>query len=745
MSGGIDIGAETVVVATPDGTRQHRNVVRAVDDAVGESALTVQAEETVYAIGGATDTPVDDRDGTTRLLDGVGQTHSADVAGSVLETLLDAGGETHPGGRLLDDDLYGYVGRDREALDRLSQLATDREFDVVPVDPGMAVCYDVFDTPPDGLGIALGGGRAYATLAVEGVPVATATVPYRGRWYDVTDAVPDVSAGGVRAAWNREQYRALFTDLAAVLAERAPAVSGTVAVALGGEAAPAGLRTADVRGVGDALGLPVGSVTVGETPGESPARGALVATQPDTQSGAIPAFAATDAYAPGFADIEATTDAFAGALTGEQTGSERAAAVRPREEQLGLALGAVVDGLDGETGGLRRQLDGVETAVESVEAELGEIAGQTVSSERVETLEATVDRTEDRVDALTEDVAEIQTLLAGLDGESADGAEVQGAFESVAVDAIQADIDAVESGLTERIEALWEETDELDSQLVDLSARLGDLSELEGSLESTDASVETLTDSVEELQRSVAALRERVDAAENRMATESDLSSLADEIDIVESQVEALREQLRTADWVQPAELDSHVRDLDALRETVVDHAQRLEGVEQSTSDLDDRLEQAFRNAAKAEALSSLQAEVSRLQRESSGEADPASSDAVDSRLDGLSEELDRLRATVDGLAEQSVTRSELTETTDTLDARLTDLEASNKGREQPQTDTGSNNSFVHQLLSVALVSAAGLGALLALEFDRPDIALGFLVLVAGPAVLLLVLDRANR
>lgn len=54
-------------------------------------------------------------------------------------------------------------------------------------------------------------------------------------------------------------------------------------------------------------------------------------------------------------------------------------------------------------------------------------------------------------------------------------------------------------------------------------------------------------------------------------------------------------------------------------------------------------------------------------------------------------------------------------------------------------------DQFLRPLLAVSLVSAAVLGTVLALEFERPGVALGFLVLVGGPAVLVWLLGRGDR
>jgi pilus assembly protein FimV len=772
VPGGIDIGAETVVVAAPDETTRHRNAIRVIEDraAVEDSSLTFQHDGTHYAIGTAAE-HAGDGDGDHAVERLFGGQQDGDLVGRALEALL-AAAAGRPRGT------YGCVDRDAAVLNAISDPTADREFELMPVDPGMAVCYEAFDPPPGGLGVVLGDGRAVGTLAVEGVPVATATVTYEDQWYDVTDAVEDVSTDSVRAAWNRGQYGAVLGVLATELAGRAPSVAGPLAVALGGSDAPRGLTAADLHLAGEALDVTVDAVTVADRPAETPARGALAAARVGERSGPVPAFAATDEYARGRVDIEGTTAALAGVVEdadapesadvdGTAGGGGTTAREGSRDESgVGPALAALAEQLDAETGRLDRLFDEVDETVASVEADLADLERESPSGERVGELEATVDRTEETLGEVTDDIAEIQAVLAGLDDESFDGADASGAYESVAVDALQDDIESVESALSGRIETIWDEIDGIEDQLVDVSAQLGNLPELEDDIESTQSSVETLTEQTGQLRQSLATLQDRVDGTEERMATTDELASVSDELERVGGELEQVRTRLRDADWVEPAQLDAQARDLDALRETVLDHARRLEGVEQTTSDLDNRIEQTFRNTAKAEALSSLQAEVSRLRSNLSGETDAgADTDALDDldervraldertralddRLSGAAEEFDQLRSTVDSVAERAVTRSDLDEQTGALDARTTEalddldarLAALENGRGQgDQTAVGSG--FARLVLSVALVSAAGLGAMLALASDRPDVAAGFLLLVAGPAVLLWVTE----
>ena len=231
MTGGIDIRETAVVVATPDGTARHRNAIRRLDeDDGGASALVITTDSGRFAVGNAAGATGGDEEPAEVLFGG--DWESAVYAEATEALLAETGGGPSVGAGVL-----GYVDCDPGVRGQLS--GPRGAFDAVPVDPGMAVCYDVFGVQPDGIGVALGDGVAFATLAVAGTPVATATLGYRDRWYDVTDAA-DVGREGLRAEWARIRYEALLGDLASDLAATAPALDGPVALALGGAAAPTG-------------------------------------------------------------------------------------------------------------------------------------------------------------------------------------------------------------------------------------------------------------------------------------------------------------------------------------------------------------------------------------------------------------------------------------------------------------------------------------------------------------------------
>lgn len=752
MTGGIDVRETAVVVATPDGTARHRNAIRRLDgDEAGTSGLVIATDSGRFAVGNAAGTGSDEE--PAGVLFG-GDLESAVLAEATEALLAETGGGPSVGAGVL-----GYVDRDPGVRGQLSGMRG--AVDVVPVDPGMAVCYDVFGTQPDGIGVALDDGVAVATLAVAGTPVATATLGYRDRWYDVTDAA-DVGGEGLRAEWARIRYEALLGDLAADLSATAPALDGPVALALGGAAAPTGLTEESTRVVGDELRVGLGSATVPEAPDVAPARGALVAAEnAGDPPGPVPAFAATGAYVPDLADTGAAADAFGTAIDRRVTtagtrsterrrgpadatgaaGTEASAtaAGEVRHARIASALGRLVERIDAEEtaeelGALR---DEMEDAVGDLAGDLEELDATTAPEAAVADLEAAVTEIEASLDDLENDVAEVQAVLAGLEGEaSLDVPDVSDAVGSVAVDALENDIDAVEEDLSARIEGLWEELDSVNDELVDVSASVGELPDLEGDIESTRASVEELREETAGIQESVADLRSSVDAVRENAATAGDVRSVADDLAAVGRDLDRLESAFDEVERTDPGRVDDLERDLGALRETVVDHARRLEGVERTASDLDDRIESAFRDTAKADALSSLQAEVSRI-RTSASDAHEEASAAVETAtshaetIESLEEDVDQLRQMVDSIAGSSATRSEMDDSLADLEDRIAALESTQGGR-------GVGKQTL-QVMAVGLGSVGLLAATLAVQLEQVPFALGFVALVAGPAAWLLL------
>lgn len=723
---------ETIVVATPSGTTRHRNAIKreAAEDGDTDGQRLFGARE---------------RDDEA----------VADGVESFLAEALDAQLRATPGATTR----VGYVDRDPAVRTQLERAASSLDVEFERIDPGMAVCYDVFGPQPGGVGVALDDGLAVGTLAVGGIPVATARIEYGNRWYDVTESQATLDGDGARSEWARVRYGAVLGELLAELATQAPSLADPVAVAIGGGAAPSGIGDEDsgiVTGQGVAE---IESVTVAETPDESPARGALVAVDEDKDGPkAVPAYAVTDGYATGLADTAVAAEALAAggepdsavgaghdgtlepspAPAGQPTAAdaERGQRHTRDHQQLAAVLDYLVESVDDA-----EDADRLATLREEITASMAELEGdldmleeQTASTESVADLESSVADVRGTLDELETDVAEIRTILTGLDGDAEfDAPELADALESIAVDTLQDDIDGINETLSNRIETLWGEIDEINDRIVDVSAQVRELPDLEENLATVNGSIDELSTETTEIRRSITELRDQLDSLDGQAVRTDELQSVQAELDTLAADHDQLRTRFENVERADPAAVADLQRDLDALQDTVVNHARRLEGVERTVSDLDDRIGEAFRNTAKADALSSLQAEVSRIEdradsAERTASAVEETTTNLETAVEKLQDDVDQIRQMVDSVAETTVTRSEL----DELDASITDVE-------QQIPEKGVTTRFMLQLLGVALAGAGGLGTLLASQFGENVIAFGFVLLVFAPAIWLLI------
>lgn len=757
MIGGINIGTETITVATPAGTSRHRNAIQSLGEPGSDDDMFVyQSENSSYAVGNAVENAVDT--GIQPLFgDAEESTGARDCRGKFLAEIMSGEAGAAPG----SEGRIGVVDRDTDVRAQLTRAATQLDNAVEPIDPGMAVCYDVLGEEPTAIGIALFRQSAFATLAVAGVPVATARVEHDQRWYSL-DGDTDLGEKTPKSEWTTIRYETLLADLAAEMATVAPSVGDEIAVAIGGPVAPSGATDGVATVLGDEIQREIASVTVAETPAESPARGALAAVQNESERGPVPAFATTDSYVPALADTSAIPaalvgdreqsampagDADASEATEPEAKQYRLQRAQDHQTKLATAVGRLVEFVDDEK--LRKKLEDIESelqaAISELETELEAIEAQAPPAEAVSDLEATVNRLEATLSETEDDVQTIQSMLAGLDeSEGMAGVETTEAMESVATDALQDNIEDVRDDLSGRIEGIWDQVDELNNELVDVTAQVEDLPDLESDLRSTTDSIDDLTDDFDGLRNALAGLREDVEALEEKSVTGQQLQSVRTRLDSVASDLGELETSFRELDRADPARVDELHRDLDALQETVVDHARRLEGVERTTSDLDDRITQAFQDTAKAEALSSLQAEVSRI-RESATDASEtatdaaASADDLDGAVQSLQNDIGQVRTTVDGLAESSVTRSELQSIesqVQDIESRFENLQAQQEAiRDQLSQQGGTLDPTPLYLAAAGLASAGGLAAFYALDAEQPAFAAGFAVLVVGPAL----------
>lgn len=794
---GIDIG-EIVITATPEGTTQYRNAIRRVDDDGGaDEPFTIQTDSGTYVIGdAATDSGGNGSEPVGRLV-GESSEQTYQVTSAAIEALLaDTIESDSEDGLVPDSDgAVGYVDRGFEG-DSVPAILSELGFDVERLDPGMAICYDVFEATPSGIGVAIGDGRAFATLAVAGVPVATAQVDYRDTWYDIgtaADAVeatqngegsPDGSdeghsdssegrqadSEGPRADWREIQYESLLSDLFIDLAGRAPALGQPVAIALGGERAPSGMDEQIASVATAELGVEVESVTVAESPAGSLARGALYAVDGTGEgSTTIPAFAADAGYTPTLADVDAATAAFdegrdrptakanrtADGTDPDELASAGVVSVDQDERhraRLATAHERLVGHLEAESEQLETVRGEVESATADIKRELDQLDEETAAADVVADMESSVGSLERTIDEMETDIAEIRGVLSGLDDDASfDAPEMStDALGSMAVDTLQNDIDDVESNLSSRVDQLWSVFDDLNDELVDVRADLADLADVESGLESTRDAVEDLDRETDDLRRSIQGLDESLDDLEAETATTSDVESVSRDLNSVAGELESLRRDFTTAEWADPETVDSIGRDLDALRDTVLNQGKRLEGIERSTSDLDDRIERAFQDTAKAEALASVQTEVSRIRQSASSahemaETAESTSQAVDNTVAEIENDIEQFRSMIDSIAGSSATRSEMEEAIQDLEVRIEGFEATVNDDladfEERMMERGVATKVMVQAMAGGLIFAGALSAFLVYShqaIDEPGLAAAFFVLVAGPALFVL-------
>lgn len=776
MPAGLDIGEKTVFVATSGGTTRYRNAVcRVEDDAEFEdSRQHIRTESGVYAVGDAVEEYANrGADNVQRLLGGAGDVPH-EVSARAIEALLLASNDSDS--EQPSDARVGYVDRYPDERATARAVLDELEADSVTVDPAVAVCYESFETAASGLGIFIDDGRAVATLVAGGVPVASATVTYDGRWYDVTGAATVADGEGPKADWARIRYETLLGNLAFELSADAPAFEQPLSVVVGGGCAPLGLESHLVSVFAEGLQTAVESVTIVDSSDDAPARGALIAARSDSeQHGAVPGFAADVGYVPALADISETVAVFdsggrdartrvagsdarerADGQRGDGTDSNTMATTRHRVDhystRLATAHDQLVTAIEAEGTGmfeLEEFREDVWEAIETIEDELELLDEEAARAQTLGDLDESVAELEQAFEDAEEDVREVRAVLSGLDGDQSielpEGSTR--ALDSMAIDTLEHDIDAVESNLSDRIDQLWSELDDINSTLVDVSAELRDVPALESKLESTTESVASLTEEAATLRQSLANLQEEIDDSEQETATVDEVDSVADQLDQVADDLDDVQKRVNEIDQAEPEGLDDIQHDLDTVRNVLNTHESRLEGVERTTSDLDDRVVQAFQDTAKTEALSSVQTEVSRLQQQTTSTQETATSaeqtaEKLEKEVETLQRDVEQIRTMSDRLAESSVTRSELGESLDEVSDRLDQLETEFEETSTALTEQldnvsnqGAASTSMLQVLSVALASAGLLGALLAAELDQTVAAAGFIVLVVGSAV----------
>lgn len=794
---GIDVGTRTIHVATSQGASRYDNVIRRAGagerDEPVEGAIRVESGDEVYVVATHDETDRDDED-VGRLFGDRSQTLGG-LRGDAVEAFLAAAGDEEAAGNLR------YVAREGDA-DPLAAVATGLGHDVADLNAGMAVIYDVMDAPATGLGIAVTSDQAVATLAAAGVPVATASIDIDGDWFDVAEDASG-TLNGPTGDWIARQYETLFGDLAAALATSSPALDDPVPAAVGGEAAPADNTGGLADALTSALPMRVGSVTVADDPDASLARGALIAAEADDGSETpLPTFVTPVSFVGTLADVRAASDAFgAGARRAVQAESSAGATdgdleqvvARTRADLATLdrrgamtaqGLSDLADRMESGSAGdleslradfetlesrlpddaaleslerdLSDELGALRETVEAIEARLESLDEAAASADAVADLEARLDSLDEVVTDLEDDAEKIRAAIAGLDADAdIDAPDVSSeGIDTLRADALQDELEDVETDLTERIEGIWSELDELDDRIVDLKATAGAVPDLESTVASTRDSVADLEDEIESLRKTVDSLRADLESVGEETPSVNDLRAVESDLDGLADDVESLQEEIDAADWVDPASVDRIESDLDALRQTLISRADRLETLEDTTENLSERIETIYQNSAKSEALSSLETETARV-RQTAAEAMERTNEVTETvgqlgeTVDAHDEQLGMLSTNVDNLAGSSVTRPEMEAAIDRVEDRLDEMESDIRSElnavralvEEAEPDIEpveeeANQSLIIILQTVAFVALGLFGALLAVQQGLILVASGFLVFSIIPGVL---------
>lgn len=767
------------MVATPAGTTTHPNAVRLVDGDADESTggdgdLVVETDEGTCLVGEAATAG----DGWESLLGGDPALPRAARAAAV-EAFLDAYADD-PG-----EGVVRYVDR-AGGTDLLASVLRELGYSATELDAGMAVCHAAFDPPATAVGIAVGEHRATATLAVSGVPVGTAAVE-RDEWYERPG---DASAEGIAGEWLAMQYETLLGDLAAELGDAAPAVEGPVPVAVAGEAAPPEVddRTADALAA--RFPFEVGAVTVADDPAGALARGALAAAEADD---GVPV--ATPAYAHGAtgdavgADPGGAAEALGAATrdgvetvadaptprdgTDPGTGGDVTAAVASTQTELarlerrnaktGRAISTLIDRVEragvgaeaeriealgeeveaiqsrlpdeegpigGVPAGLDEDLDDLRESVERLEADLEAMETATADAGAVEDLESSLSSMDETVDQLESDTRKLQSLVADLDDDVS--------IEDLGSDEpdLRNDIEALDDRIADAMENVWEEVDELDSRLTDVSATVEDLPDLESDVRSTRDSVVDLDEEVSNLRETLGRLQNDVSNLDDRTASAEDVEAVRNRLESLSTDVDVLRREFDEEERVDPATVEEMGSNLDGIRKTLMSQAERLEDVENETSNLDNRIENVFQNTAKAEALSSLEAEVSRI-RQTANQSEATANDAA-SRVDEMQnkvqnqrQELSTISTNIDNLAGNAVTRGEMESKVGNLEDRIDRLEGTLRG-ELEDLETADVEAVDEEEGAVGLAFGV-----MALGLIGVGIAGAVLAILTGPYILI--------
>jgi|GEM_PF-2399230 len=754
MPTGIDVGTRAIRVATPEGTTRYSNEIRRVSGDTDEDGpdeadgrVTVETDDGVYVVDGAgaadasesEDDTTDRGDSLGRLLGDASEVPPG-VRGDVVEAFLaavvdDAASDGDDGEDAEGVEALRYVA-DSAGADPLAAVAAETGVDAAPLDPGMAVCYDVLDAPATGVGVAVTDERAVATLAAGGVPVATASVPVDGDWYDLGDAgdgVEDLATvdgvEGPVSDWRARQAETLFADLGAALARTAPAVGSELPVAVGGEAAPAGGTDRLSAALGRELHFDVGAVTVADDPASSLARGALSgAGTDDGVEPPLPAFAVDVPFVGALADFRAATDALGAGAALSATAGDDAAPDAGLDGAGGTADVAAGAGAEGSLG----------TVGAGADAALG-TAGD--GSDPQADLQGAVAQTRadlaalDRRGAMTaRGVSDlVERLDRGVTGDgSADGAAVEALRADVealeaqladgALDSLEGDLETELDDVRAALDALEADLERLDEEAATAAA----LAELEASVESLDEAVAAVEDDAEKIRAALAGLDEEGDIEAPELSGEAVDSLRADAL---QDEIDDLRAALddRTGDvWSEVDDLDDRLVDVEATAGDVPDLESTVESTRNAVADLEDEtatlresvdelrssLADVTADTPSTADVQAVEADVERLRGDLDGlrtefegveRVDPATVEEIQTDLDGLrgtlisrADRLESLEGTTENLRErietvyQNSAKSEALASVETEVARVRKTAAGAMERTNEMTETVS-------------------------------------------------------
>jgi len=639
MALGIDVGAAAIVTALDGEALRQRGAILSVEHSElaeqflePEDTLSARVGDRMYALGDAAEEfsgIVDES--PERFVRNGRPTAPADDVPELIEAIL-----TFQEG--WEDGPLGYVSYPRASAvdDAIEKAADSLDLECRPVGPGVGMTYAVDE--PTTLAVVIGATITTATLVVEGVPLAQATIDRGTDWIEaqyaeatgrdpetvvIERAETTLDDSGALTL----QYDALFNALAAEITGPDWIAPGEPVSVLVGGAAPEGVADRVDETFTEAKSpFPIDDVRRVDNPVTAPARGARSAAR--IEPGERHAEAAPVPYAPGRTDEEAfehtletataataadpgvgadgsggtigDDSASAGGLSA--TGESGASAADGSDSHVtGASAGGVVD----ET--LRTDLEALADDVETL-------------TNRVATLRTDVDTVSetlpesnlaDTLDTLEASIHEIETGAADADAVT----ELESTLEEL--EALEADVENLESGSVEpeELESIREQLDELEGVRETLDELEEDISTVEEELSTQGSNIDVFTDRLETVDERTETLDERIESLDEELAklTDEELEALQSTVEDVESSVDTLEDvtvpeidddalgSVRERTDELESRLDSvwdrfetRIEELEdrivGVQDDIVDASERIDGVEDGLANVDDRV-----------------------------------------------------------------------------------------------------------------------------------------------------------